>query len=85
VQVQGKRMNRMGIGTQVKIYRAGAKTLLGFQEVTIGYGYAIGQAAICHFGLNEMHTVDVEVNLPSGQRIARKKVAANQRTTIVEP
>jgi hypothetical protein len=42
-------------------------------------------AAICHFGLNEMHTVDVEVKLPSGQRFVHEKVAANQQITIVEP
>jgi hypothetical protein len=85
VQVQGKRMNRMGIGAQIKIYRAGTKDLLGFQELTIGYGYASGQAAICHFGLNALPTVDVEVKLPNGQRVIRKKVTANQRLTIEEP
>jgi hypothetical protein len=84
VQVQGKKMNRMGIGAQVKLYRPGTKTLLGFQEVTTGYGYASGQAAICHFGLNDVAAVDVEVKLPGGERIAREKVAANQRITVAE-
>ncbi|MBI2807389.1 MAG: CRTAC1 family protein [Planctomycetes bacterium] len=84
VFVQGKKMNRMGIGAQVRIYRTGTKTLLGFQEVTTGYGYASGQVAYCHFGLNDVVAVDVEVKLPSGQRINRAKVAANQRLTIGE-
>jgi hypothetical protein len=85
VQVRGKKMNRMGIGAQVKIFDAGTKTLLGFQEVTTGYGYASGQAALCHFGLNKIAEVDVEVKLPSGEVIRRAKVAANQRITIAEP
>jgi hypothetical protein len=85
VQVQGKKMNRMGIGAQVKLYRTGTPTLLGCQEVTTGYGYASGQVACCHFGLNELAEVDVEVQLPDGQRIRREKVAANQRLTISEP
>ena len=50
------------------------------------YTFTLGcSAPTCHFGLNEMHTVDVEVKLASGQRIVREKVAANQRITIVEP
>ena len=85
VRVQGKKMNRMGIGSQVKLHRAGTKTLLGFQEVTTGYGYASGQVAQCHFGLNDITTVDVEVTLPDGQRLVREKVAVNQRLTIEEP
>lgn len=85
VRVEGKKMNRMGIGAQVKLYRPGTKTLLGFQEVTTGYGYASGQVARCHFGLNDIVSVDIEVRLPSGERIVREKIAANQRITIVEP
>lgn len=85
VRVQGKKMNRMGIGAQVTIRQAGTKTLLGFQEVTTGYGYASGQVAQCHFGLNDTAAVDVEVKLPDGQRIVRQKVAANQRLIVEEP
>lgn len=85
VQVQGKKMNRMGIGAQVKVYATGTKTLLGFQEVTTGYGYASGQVAYCHFGLNDVAQVDVDVKLPDGRHITRAKVAANQRLTIPAP
>src|SRR5262249_45835533 len=57
VQVVGKKMNRMGIGAQVKIYRAGKlgdkAGLLGYQEISTGYGYASGQVAMCHFGLGD--------------------------------
>jgi hypothetical protein len=53
--------------------------------VTTGYGYASGQVAYCHFGLNDVAHVDVEVKLPNGDRVVREKVAANQRLTIFEP
>ncbi len=78
-------MNRMGIGAQVKLYVPGTKTLLGFQEVTIGYGYASGQQAICHFGLSKTETVDVEVKFPDGRTMSRAGVRGKQRLTIVEP
>jgi hypothetical protein len=84
VQVQGKKMNRMGIGAQVKIFAAGTKRLLGFQEVTIGYGYASGQVAMCHFGLNDLGNVDVEVKWPNNERVTRIQAAANRRLEIIE-
>jgi len=84
VHVVGKKMNRMGIGAQVKIYRAGTKILLGFQEVTTGYGYASGQVAYCHFGLNDVEAVDVEARFPDGRTIVRAAVMAKQRLTIAE-
>ncbi len=83
VQVVGKRINRMGIGAQVRVFSGGE--LLGFQEVTTGYGYASGQEAICHFGLGSAEAVDVEVRLPSGQTVRQAAVAANQRLMIEEP
>jgi hypothetical protein len=87
VRVEGKKtMNRMGIGAQVRLYRAGelgkAGALLGFQEVTTGYGYASGQPAVCHFGLGDAARVDVEITLAGGGRITRRDVAADQAVTI---
>jgi enediyne biosynthesis protein E4 len=83
VQVTGKKMNRMGIGAQVRIYQG--EKLLGFQEVSTGYGYASGQPAVCHFGLGDVDAVDVVVTLPGGQSLRREKVAANRRLTVAEP
>ena len=89
VQVVGKQMNRMGIGAQVKIYESGQlgkpAALLGFQEITTGYGYASGQEAICHFGLGKADQVDVLVKLPSGKLIKQPGVQADQRLVIEEP
>ena len=69
VRVAGRTINRMGLGSQVHVYQAGqlgkAEALLGFQELNIGYGYASGQPAVCHFGLGDATAVDVRVMLPN--------------------
>jgi len=88
VQVVGRSTNRMGIGSKVRVYRSGEinneQALLGVQEVSIGYGYASGQAAICHFGLGERTLVDVEVVLPNGERRHETGVKADQRLMVRE-
>ncbi len=88
VQVTGKTFNRMGIGSQIRVYQAGAlgkaDALLGFQELSTGYGYASGQPAICHFGLGEHAEVDLHVRLPNGKTITKKNVTADQRLVIAE-
>jgi hypothetical protein len=88
VRVVGKSMNRMGIGAQVRIYKAGrigkADALLGFQEVGTAYGYASGQPAVCHFGLGEEKSVDVRVTLPGGKVIERARVTADQVLIVEE-
>ena len=84
VQVVGKKMNRMGIGTQVKVLAAGTKNLLGFQEITTGYGYASGQPAIAHFGLGDQAKVDVELQFPDGWKMIKSEVTVNRRMVIRE-
>lgn len=87
VQVVGKKGNRMGIGAQVKLYKAGqlgkAAALLGYQEVSTGYGYASGQPAVCHFGLGDVTSVDVAVTW-RGKTIRRENVKADQTLVIPE-
>ena len=90
VKVTGKTFNRMGIGSQIRVYRAGQLRLrgglIGFRELSIGYGYASGQEAVCHFGLGDVRNVDVEVRLPGGKRVIRKlDVAADQTLVVEEP
>jgi enediyne biosynthesis protein E4 len=88
VRVVGKRMNRMGIGAQIHIYATGklgdAGALLGFQEITTGYGYASGQPAIAHFGLGTTNKVDVRITLPSRTTIDRRDIPSNQLLSIPE-
>ena len=88
VQMDGAAgVNRMGIGARVKVYTAGklgdASALLGCQEISVGYGYASGQAAIAHFGLGKGTLVDVEVTLPHGKgKLSKREVKADQRVTL---
>jgi hypothetical protein len=88
VQVEGsKGVNRMGIGSKVKVYPSGklgdAGALLGCREIAIGYGWCSGQEAIAHFGLGKDEMVDVEVVLPHGKgTITQKSVKANQRMAV---
>jgi hypothetical protein len=88
VQIVGRTINRMGIGSKVRVYRSGElgndDALLGMQELSIGYGYASGQAAVCHFGLGAHTTVDVEVVLPNGQTKRDRNVKADRRLVIRE-
>jgi enediyne biosynthesis protein E4 len=89
VKVQGRRMNRMGIGAQVRLFAPGKlgdpAALLGFQEITTGFGYASGQPARAHFGLGENESVDLQVRLPRGQLIEQRDVKADQLVTVQEP
>ena len=88
VQVVGRTMNRMGIGSKVRVYRSGQAgnegALLGVQEIAIGYGYASGQAAVCHFGLGKQTTVDVEVQLGNGEVRQQTGVKVNQKIVVRE-
>ncbi len=91
VKVEGtKGINRMGIGSKVRIYPAGKigepAALLGFREISIGYGYCSGQEAIAHFGLGTAANIDIEITLPHGKgAFTQKNVAANQRLTLKQP
>src|SRR5262249_48821249 len=85
VQVEGgKGVNRMGIGSRVRIYTAAklgdATALLGCRDISVGFGYASGQPAIAHFGLGKDESVDVEVILPHGKgTVTQKDVKADQK------
>lgn len=85
VQVVGQRMNRSGIGAKVRVMAPGTNSLLGFQEINTGYGYASGQPAWVHFGLGSAPVVNVQVTFADGQTLARQGVSANQRLVIGEP
>ena len=88
VQVVGRTINRMGIGSKVRVYRGGEVgnkgSLLGVQEIAVGYGYASGQAAVCHFGLGDRTMVDVEVQLGNGDVWRQTGVKSNQRIVVRE-
>jgi len=89
VRARGSRSNRMAIGAQVFVYRAGqagrSDALLGFQEIATGYGYSAGQPAECHFGLGDHRQVDLRVRFPSGATLDRPNVQSCQILTVDEP
>lgn len=89
ISVTGRNFNRMGIGSKIWVYRAQQmgvpQALLGYQEVQVGSGYASGQPAICHFGLDDVATVDVRVRLPHGTIVEQRNVSANQHRVVSEP
>ncbi len=89
IRVVGKKMNRMGIGAKIHIFPAGKlgdpASLLGYQEITTGYGYASGQPAVAHFGLGAIDKIDARITLPDGKVIDELGIVGNQLLTIQEP
>jgi hypothetical protein len=90
VRVEGKKMNRMGVGAQVRLYSAGKvgdkAALLGYQTITLNGGYSSGRPALVHFGLGKAANCDVEVTLPSREApVVVKGVKVNQRLAVREP
>jgi hypothetical protein len=90
VRVEGKKMNRMGVGAQVRVYAAGKagdrSALLGCQTVTLNGGYSSGRPALVHFGLGKAETCDVEVTLPSRDHpLVEARTRVNRRLVVREP
>lgn len=89
VRVEGKTMNRMGIGAQVRVYKAGKAgdhaALLGYQEITLNGGYSSGRMAVVHFGLGKVNTCDLEITLPNkADPIVLKNTACNCMAVVRE-
>ena len=89
VRVVGKTINRMGIGSKVKIYESGKtgrpEALLGYQEIHISSGFCTGQEAVAHFGLGDLATCDVEITLPHNKGVIRKSgTKADQLLAVTE-
>jgi hypothetical protein len=85
--VGSKGVNRMGIGSVVRAYRAGRAgkpdDLLASEEIATGYGFCSGQPAVAHLGLGKATTCDLVVTLPHGKgRIIQRNVKANRRLRI---
>lgn len=89
VKVVGETVNRMGIGSRVEIFKSRqpshSGSLLGVQEVATGYGYAVGQTAVPHFGLGKETSVDVRVIFPNGKTVSVQHVDVDQVLEIKEP
>jgi hypothetical protein len=76
VRGDGRTLNRMGVGAKVRVMSGGK--LLGFREITVCGGYSGTRAAVAHFGLGAVESVDVEVEIPGRvERIKRAGVKAD--------
>ncbi len=88
VQVVGTTVNRMGIGSKVRVYKAGqlgrAEALVGFQEIGTGFGFCSGQETVAHFGLGDLTSCDIEVVLPHGKGRIRKLGVKADRLVVVQ-
>ncbi len=59
-----------GIGSRVRVYEAGTRTLLGMDEVRTDFSYRSKRNPVLHFGLGPRVTkVDVEVRRPGGELV----------------
>jgi hypothetical protein len=70
-------------GAEVRIYRAGTRTLLGTGLVDTGSGYNSQNVLPVHFGLPDTTAVDIEVILPVRGERKITKVSATPRTQTI--
>ncbi len=85
--VGSKGMNRMGIGSMVRVYSVGKANqpgaLLASEFIATGYGFCSAQPPVAHLGLGSAAQCDLVVSLPNteGEMVLRN-VAVNQQLTI---
>ncbi len=84
----GEHVNPVGIGSTVRLYKAGQlgkpDALLGRQDVTIGQGYSGSTEPRLYFGLGDTDTCDVLVTYLD-QRVELRNVAAGQTLEVHLP
>lgn len=86
VRVEGTKMNRMGVGAQVRAFSPGTRRLLGYQEITQNVGYSSSRPALAHLGLGKAATCDLEVTFPTRKEpLVLRGTKVNQRLTVKEP
>ena len=80
----GRKSNRMGIGTQVKLTTDDGAAQ--YDIVSTSAGYAASRDPRVHFGLGPFSTArEIEVRWPSGIRQTLRNLAANRIHTVREP
>ncbi len=66
------------IGARVLVYRAGSQMVLGSDEVRTDFCYRSKRSPILHFGLGQVHRVDIHVTMPGVRPIVFEGLAVNQ-------
>jgi len=86
VLVQDERGRYTRAGSEVRLYAAGTRTLLGTRLVDTGSGYCSQNAMPVHFGLRQDGPVDVEVtSLTSGGRKVTRVAAVDPKSLAGKP
>jgi len=81
VRPEGYISNLSGIGSKVRVYRAGEMSLCGYREVTGSQGSPLEVT----IGVNSPDLLyDVEVEFPSGEVVKELDVGAGQKLTVYE-
>lgn len=81
VRPEGYISNLSGIGSKVRVYRAGEVSLCGYREVTGSQGSPLEVT----IGVNSSDLLyDVEVEFPSGEVVKELDVGAGQRLKVSE-
>ncbi len=84
VNTVGRRSNRDGVGTALKLTTASGRTL--YNHVTTSSGFMSSSDKRVHFGMaGETGIASLEVHWPSGTVQVLKKVRADQILTVTEP
>jgi enediyne biosynthesis protein E4 len=84
IQTEGKRSNRDGIGTQIKL--TSDTGVVQYNQVTTATGYASSSDKRVHFGLGTSTRIrEIELRWPSGQVQVLRDVPADQILKITEP
>jgi hypothetical protein len=82
VDLVGRRSNRQGIGTRIRLRCGGAEQV---RVVQLGTGYVSQGAQTAWFGLGECAQVDLlELQWPSGERQVLRGLSADRRITVTE-
>jgi enediyne biosynthesis protein E4 len=84
IQTEGKRSNRDGIGTRIKL--TSDSGLVQYNHVTTATGYASSSDRRVHFGLGSSTGIrEIELRWPSGQVQVLRDVRADQILKVAEP
>jgi hypothetical protein len=75
--------NKFGLESKVTVYRAGAREILGYDEVRTDFCYRSKRSPTLHFGLGPVETVDIQVTTRQGR--TKKFEGLSVDTTHVLP
>ncbi|MCL5031515.1 MAG: FG-GAP-like repeat-containing protein [Bacteroidetes bacterium] len=83
VKVEGDESNRDAVGAKLKLYHG--NSLIGYREISGGYGYASSSSKIQHFGLGSLKdSLTLVINFPASHITKRISVIPNTFITVTE-